>query len=877
MKRLPILMWAGAVVSLTLTAPAVSAGSIVTDSGYEAAALSTAYTISGTQITVQVTAGADITETLDDALEEARDMATDSAPVTVVVPKGSYKLTGNLHIYSNTTLDLSGSTLTYAGTESHNMLMLGTNGSYQGEANYNTSAKCSGYGGFKNVTVKNGTFQSIASNDGTIIRMAHATNVTLENLTLSGGGCEHQIAVVAIDGFYVRNCTFKDYGKDGSDASNKNKEEALQLDIPCSSKLFKNTYLDGTVMKNVEITGCTFSNVPRGVGTHAMLYGAYHENIKINNNTFINVLEEAVVALDYYNCEIKNNTITNCGAGILCQFFKSEDESSAIYKTIFDGATKYNGSIKHDAKTEISGNTISTKYSATCSEVQGIRVVGRLLTSAVKGGDGKSIPVGDYYITGVTVKNNNITTAGHGIHLTDAKSCQVTNNTIKGANVSAKDERKDKYDGIIVQTSSDNTVITDNTISNMVRNGIFVQNETVVSEVSNNKISGCGEKGINFFDSSGCTGQVSGNVISGCSAGGIIVSTKSTTGSIVNNKITALSDKKTVSNGINIYNSSKVKGDISGNTISNAYGMGISISTKATVTGSISKNTIKKSAKSGIFVFKSSSVGKDIDSNKVTNSKANGIYITGTTTVKGNISNNTINTAGGKGIFVYDTKSKTTVTAVINNTVKKAKSQGINITSTKNNLLISGNKLSGGSDNVIIIQPGNKKYKITVTGNTIKGNNKAAGIRVISGKVSVSDNTISNVANGIYTNSGVSGSIYTNTYGKKVTTQLYIAGTKTKNTVSKMAVKSVTSPAKKQIKVKWAKVKSVAGYEIQYSTSKDFSKSVKSVTVSSKSTSKIIKGLKSGKTYYVRISSYKTVNGLNVFTGFGKAKKIKVK
>ena len=98
--------------------------------------------VSGTVITVTASSGEDISGTLDEALEQARDLATDEAPVTVKVPAGTYNVTQNMHIYSNTTLDLQGVTLKYTGSEPHNMLMTGTNGSYKGQGDYNNSSLC---------------------------------------------------------------------------------------------------------------------------------------------------------------------------------------------------------------------------------------------------------------------------------------------------------------------------------------------------------------------------------------------------------------------------------------------------------------------------------------------------------------------------------------------------------------------------------------------------------------------------------------------------------------------------------------------------------------------------------------------------------------
>lgn len=79
------------------------------------------------------------------------------------------------------------------------------------------------------------------------------------------------------------------------------------------------------------------------------------------------------------------------------------------------------------------------------------------------------------------------------------------------------------------------------------------------------------------------------------------------------------------------------------------------------------------------------------------------------------------------------------------------------------------------------------------------------------------------------------------------------------NTKQKKASLKKVSKAKKAFKVYWKKVSGVTGYQIQYSTSKKFTKkTTKSSTISkNKTTSKTIKKLKGKKKYYVRIRTYK--------------------
>ena len=88
---------------------------------------------------------------------------------------------------------------------------------------------------------------------------------------------------------------------------------------------------------------------------------------------------------------------------------------------------------------------------------------------------------------------------------------------------------------------------------------------------------------------------------------------------------------------------------------------------------------------------------------------------------------------------------------------------------------------------------------------------------------------------------------------------------------------------KKSITVKWKKVKSIKGYQIEYSTSKKFTKKTsKKVLVSKqKKTSTAIKNLKGKKKYYVRIRTYKNVkfNGktVKVYSSWSKSKSVKTK
>lgn len=77
--------------------------------------------------------------------------------------------------------------------------------------------------------------------------------------------------------------------------------------------------------------------------------------------------------------------------------------------------------------------------------------------------------------------------------------------------------------------------------------------------------------------------------------------------------------------------------------------------------------------------------------------------------------------------------------------------------------------------------------------------------------------------------------------------------------------------------VNWKKVSNASGYAIQYSTSKKFKKPVTVKVKKAKTTSTTLKKLKKGKTYYVRVRAYKTVNGTTYYGKYSSVKKVRIK
>lgn len=105
---------------------------------------------------------------------------------------------------------------------------------------------------------------------------------------------------------------------------------------------------------------------------------------------------------------------------------------------------------------------------------------------------------------------------------------------------------------------------------------------------------------------------------------------------------------------------------------------------------------------------------------------------------------------------------------------------------------------------------------------------------------------------------------------------------KTATTAAKSTIKgtklSKVRAGKKRVSVKWKKqTKGTTGYQIQYSVKKNFTGSKIKTVKGNKKTSVTIKKLKSKKTYYVRIRTYKQTSGGKIYSPWSKAKKVKIK
>lgn len=154
------------------------------------------------------------------------------------------------------------------------------------------------------------------------------------------------------------------------------------------------------------------------------------------------------------------------------------------------------------------------------------------------------------------------------------------------------------------------------------------------------------------------------------------------------------------------------------------------------------------------------------------------------------------------------------------------------------------------------------------TGNQLDG---SSTYTIVKEDEKVQDNT-QNVTDNTSKNEAVS------TIQQAQTTTAQQNQTTTVAKPKKATIKKLVSTKTKTAKLTWKRDKKVTGYQIAYTYKKGFKKSVKYKWIKKNSTTSVtLKKLKKGKTLYVKVRSYKTVNNKKIYGSYSTVKKVKIK
>ena len=301
--------------------------------------------------------------------------------------------------------------------------------------------------------------------------------------------------------------------------------------------------------------------------------------------------------------------------------------------------------------------------------------------------------------------------------------------------------------------------------------------------------------------------------------------------------------------------------------------------TAFTYNGKTQKPTV--TVKDGDTVLKASDYSTDMPSSikagtyKVTVTLKGSYSGTGTATYKINPKKTTPKVSLSKTAFTYNGKTqKPTVTVKDGDTGLKTTDYSVSCPASvkagtyKVTVTLKGS-YSGTGTAAYKISPKKITPKVTLsrTKYSYDGKAKKPGVTVKDGNTALKTSD--------YTVAYAKGRVNVGTYNVKVTMKGNYAGTKTVSftVIPKGTSITLFEAVKNQLafKVKWKKQpEQVTGYQIHYSTDGNFKKDVSSVTVKgAKNTSTVLKkNIKGGKSYYLRIRTYKTVGEKNYYSAW---------
>ena len=247
-----------------------------------------------------------------------------------------------------------------------------------------------------------------------------------------------------------------------------------------------------------------------------------------------------------------------------------------------------------------------------------------------------------------------------------------------------------------------------------------------------------------------------------------------------------------------------------------------------------------------------------------------------------------------KGVKINNTDSENVLLSVVNDGWSGAENKAtVNATSQElSGRIIVSNTASSKSDSKSTLELNIDKNS-TLTGSIGDENGAGTALGTVTLKL---DGGLKLTADTYVTSISGSGTIDYNGYTLYVDGKAYTSGTPggsiqegtvtAADTTSTDSGSDAEAPAAttiskvtrsasgKKITVKLSKVSDADGYEIQYSTSGRFA-STTTKTASAGSTKKTIKKLNKKKTYYIRVRSYKTVDGTKVYSAWSAVKKVK--
>ncbi len=552
--------------------------------------------------------------------------------------------------------------------------------------------------------------------------------------------------------------------------------------------------------------------------------------------------ESALIISTTENVTIKNPTVTKTGSssgGDDCNFYGL---NAAVLA-------------KDGADVTIAGGTIQS----SASGANGIFCYGGNGGQNGASGDGTTVTVSDTTITTTGSGSGGIMTTGGGV-------MKASNLTVTTSGASSAAIRTDRGGGTVTVSggtytskglgspaiySTAKVSVSDAALVSTLSEGVCIEGKNSINltnctlTANNTQCNGHAT----FLDTVMIYQSMSGDASSGTSSFKM-------TGGTLNSKNGHMFHVTNTTAAITLKDVTLVNGD-SGQVILSVCDDGWSGASNIAVLNAVSQKL------SGTML-----VGSD---SNLTLNLSDGSSFTGT--IHGKISNSkgsTVSTSVGKVAVTLDSTSTWTLTA--DTYISSFSGQAAHVISNGYTLYVNGTALTGTTegegDPEDTAEEEEEEETIAISDCTISG----VKAKTYTGKAITLSLTVKH--NGTKLTEGTD---YTVSYknNKAVgTAAVTIKGKgnytgkvqKTFTIRPKAAVLSALKAGTEKLTVQWDKVSGVSGYEIQYSLKKDFSDAEKISAAKASTTKKVLKNLTAGKRYYVRIRTYKKVDGEKVYS-----------
>lgn len=425
-----------------------------------------------------------------DAIQGALDAAHDAGGGVVLLPPGgTYAISEQLHVLSNTTVIAYGATVKGIGGTS--LVRLSADGDTT-TTGYNGESRIQILGGIWDINASDGT-SGVATGPANGFILSHNDDVTIRDVTIRDASSVHGLDIGASQNVKVIDCRFEGFIDNSGDGSSSFRE-AIQLDYAITGSGGVGA-MDDTPCRNILISGCWFGPSTRlgpygrAVGSHTSVSASvWCENIQIRTCRIEGTIQGGIRAYAWRNAIIAGNIIS--GTGNTSILVTGPDPATAGYANACQNITIQDNIVAAAA----SGNTLSVNGFAT-AQPTGLRIVSNEVTGS----------------------------AAIGIYVSQADAPQVANNRVLACTSSS-----------MYVTNSNAPAITANHISGSGSTALGVDTCTG-GHVTGNVISGSAGHGI--LVSGGSDVSVIGNRVVGVESSGIRATTNTARARILSNVV----------------------------------------------------------------------------------------------------------------------------------------------------------------------------------------------------------------------------------------------------------------------------------------------------------------------------------------------------